>query len=550
MSKQKSDDHGITSNTAAAAAAADADEMHTGLLTAAPVAPSSGTGSANAPAAAHHNVPVPPTYITDPGPDDVLLGRGAPIINYVGNVKFRSLVRSRKNDYITSGQHKIKEKVAKSIMEEIQRRGGRFLKRVQIARAELTESQKVKVYQIADYDVALEKVKQALRDKDADHSHLPPPPPQQQLYPPSAPSAPQPPPPLLLPPPPSRERGGLSQDTMGASGMSTLTALQRQLYDAIHLSNNNPSGLNFAATLPRSSMNTTIGSHLHSGPDHPLDTVSEFMRYQQLQSLNMLSQQLRFRESQQQDQQRLLSMLRTTNHHPNNESFQQPPLSPSAVLSLLAQQQQQPSSNHSVLPLTNARLDKNVDVRSFLLQRHHERTANNHAPGRFSSSQQQLPRVNSTGSSSSTSELLTPSNLIMIDRINHLAQVTNNTNLLAQQQQFDQYNAALLGHSASFATSTGTAIPPGPYLDNRRPDLTSRDSHTNLQGGSASSIGLVRPLASSEKPASDRIPLLTGGKIGEASMTTTKRKSKEHDDSSTPKSSTSGSVKRKKANSD
>jgi hypothetical protein len=127
-----------------------------------------------------------PIYVTDPGPNDILLGRGAPVINYEGNIRFRALVSSRKREYIGSGRHQVKDTVAKSIIDEIEKRGGRFLRRVEtISSAAATSNASTtsddnkptpteyapsepanKRYRIVEYDVAIEKVKQALRDKE------------------------------------------------------------------------------------------------------------------------------------------------------------------------------------------------------------------------------------------------------------------------------------------------------------------------------------------------------------------------------------------------
>jgi hypothetical protein len=136
-----------------------------------------------------------PIYVTVPGPNDILLGRGAPIINYEGNIRFRALVSTRKLEYIGCGRHQVKDGIAKSIIDEIERREGRFLRRVDPAKALIessgtdsepasSDADKAKVtgrkanftsnklYQVAEYDVALEKVKQALRDKETMKHHL------------------------------------------------------------------------------------------------------------------------------------------------------------------------------------------------------------------------------------------------------------------------------------------------------------------------------------------------------------------------------------------
>jgi hypothetical protein len=42
-------------------------------------------------------------YITSTGRNDVLMGRGAPMIQYEGNVLFRDLVSTRKEEYMGNG---------------------------------------------------------------------------------------------------------------------------------------------------------------------------------------------------------------------------------------------------------------------------------------------------------------------------------------------------------------------------------------------------------------------------------------------------------------
>jgi hypothetical protein len=111
-----------------------------------------------------------PRYVTELHPNDILLGRGAPIINYEGNVRFRALVSTRKAEYVSTGRHQVKDDIARQIIQEIERRNGKFLKKVECE----AESQRLgidedtKAWTIVDDDVAIEKVKQALRDKDTE----------------------------------------------------------------------------------------------------------------------------------------------------------------------------------------------------------------------------------------------------------------------------------------------------------------------------------------------------------------------------------------------
>jgi hypothetical protein len=107
-------------------------------------------------------------YFTSTGPNDVLLGRGAPIINYVGNVRFRELVSTRKAEYMSTGRHNVKCKIAEQVIDEIYRRNGKFLRQVgaKHEQLELGIAEGTKAWVIANSAVVREKVKQALRDKD------------------------------------------------------------------------------------------------------------------------------------------------------------------------------------------------------------------------------------------------------------------------------------------------------------------------------------------------------------------------------------------------
>lgn len=107
-------------------------------------------------------------YVTELQPNDILMGRGAPIINYEGNVRFRELVRTKKADYVNTTRHQVKDEIARCILQEIKRREGHFLRRIdsETEMRRLGISEATKAWIIVDNDVALEKVKQALRDKD------------------------------------------------------------------------------------------------------------------------------------------------------------------------------------------------------------------------------------------------------------------------------------------------------------------------------------------------------------------------------------------------
>ena len=100
--------------------------------------------------------------------NDILMGRGAPIINYEGNVRFRALVSTRKKEYNSTGRHQIKDEIARQIVLEVKRRNGRFLRKLdsseELRLNGIPEAEPAWI--IADEEVILEKVKQALRDKE------------------------------------------------------------------------------------------------------------------------------------------------------------------------------------------------------------------------------------------------------------------------------------------------------------------------------------------------------------------------------------------------
>jgi CheY-like chemotaxis protein len=110
---------------------------------------------------------------------DVLLGRGTPTVNYPGNVAFRQLIKQRKAEYTASSKHKTKDRMAREVMTQILDKGGRFLRCVDPIELEplglslppLPDNNTAangdqKVWAAVDEEVALEKIKQALRDKD------------------------------------------------------------------------------------------------------------------------------------------------------------------------------------------------------------------------------------------------------------------------------------------------------------------------------------------------------------------------------------------------
>jgi len=90
---------------------------------------------------------------TNPGVNDVLLGRGGKINAHEGNVKFRELVSSRKPQYRTSSKVE-KTKISKEIVNMVLSRGGRFL--VEVSGSDVWEE--------VGLDRAKKKCSQALRE--------------------------------------------------------------------------------------------------------------------------------------------------------------------------------------------------------------------------------------------------------------------------------------------------------------------------------------------------------------------------------------------------
>jgi len=97
-----------------------------------------------------------------------ILNSGAPTINYIGNQTFRALVRTRKTEYADAVRHQTKNEIARQIVDEIASRGGRFLRGIDdpTEARELGVPQGAKAWKIVKLSVAMEKAKQALRDKD------------------------------------------------------------------------------------------------------------------------------------------------------------------------------------------------------------------------------------------------------------------------------------------------------------------------------------------------------------------------------------------------
>jgi hypothetical protein len=105
--------------------------------------------------------------------NDVLLGRGAFVDRFQGNVKFRSLIRQYKDAYRAALHHSGKAAMAQQIVNAVHAYQGRFLRKLELSNssstdggAEASGAKQSPAWEIVDNSVALEKVKQALRDID------------------------------------------------------------------------------------------------------------------------------------------------------------------------------------------------------------------------------------------------------------------------------------------------------------------------------------------------------------------------------------------------
>jgi hypothetical protein len=133
-----------------------------------PVNPSKAAGKPNAGSNASGEGGERPNYITEVKSTDILCGRGHKIIQHQGNRDFRDLVSTRKAEYVKTGRYKIKDQIARQIVDEIASRNGRFLRKD----SSLDEAKKlgvpkgVEAWVIAEDSISLEKTKQALRDKE------------------------------------------------------------------------------------------------------------------------------------------------------------------------------------------------------------------------------------------------------------------------------------------------------------------------------------------------------------------------------------------------
>jgi hypothetical protein len=111
---------------------------------------------------------VHPAFVLALTANDVLFGRGAPSIENEGNVRFRHLVQERKTEYVSTGKRQMKDWIARQVIQAVRLRQGRFLRKIE----SLVEAERMGVpegttaWTFVDETTILQKVKQALRDRD------------------------------------------------------------------------------------------------------------------------------------------------------------------------------------------------------------------------------------------------------------------------------------------------------------------------------------------------------------------------------------------------
>lgn len=153
------------------------------------------------------------TCITELNENDVLLGRGERAVRYVGNVRFRRLLRERRREYAAASGYHNKNEIAFQIVRAISKRRGRFLQRNE---STTLVSDDAGAWVMADNATILRKVKQAFRDSGRDSGSL-----QQPLLqmPPNAASTPTRD--QQVPPPAVQRLGLLSERLMRDLGPSS-----------------------------------------------------------------------------------------------------------------------------------------------------------------------------------------------------------------------------------------------------------------------------------------------------------------------------------------
>jgi hypothetical protein len=100
---------------------------------------------------------------------DVLLGRGDWSVRYEGNVRFRDLIREKRNLFGTASGRTARDKIASDVVRVISERGGRFLRRgIEPDESKREDTSPMESsWLVIDKKTAMKKVKQAFHDKDS-----------------------------------------------------------------------------------------------------------------------------------------------------------------------------------------------------------------------------------------------------------------------------------------------------------------------------------------------------------------------------------------------
>mmetsp|Transcript_30003 Transcript_30003/g.44157 ORF Transcript_30003/g.44157 Transcript_30003/m.44157 type:complete len:292 (+) Transcript_30003:2-877(+) len=110
-------------------------------------------------------------YITKTNKYDVHTGRGSGPYQQLGNLHFRTVIDTRKNEYLALRSRDLikKNAIAKEIVEEIRALGGRFLTKLPKKKVQELNLEGVNpdlpVYELTEEDICMEKAKQGLRQK-------------------------------------------------------------------------------------------------------------------------------------------------------------------------------------------------------------------------------------------------------------------------------------------------------------------------------------------------------------------------------------------------
>ena len=109
-------------------------------------------------------------YISALEEADVLLGRGAPVRKREANQSYYELVKGEKQAYNATGKHALKDQIARTIVDKVASKGGRFVRRVETDDERMAlgiPNHVAEAWVVVSEDSAREKCKQSLRDAAA-----------------------------------------------------------------------------------------------------------------------------------------------------------------------------------------------------------------------------------------------------------------------------------------------------------------------------------------------------------------------------------------------